>query len=127
MALLARYGTPWPAARSAAALRETLAAFGTDAFVVTARDAACIRGFALVLRHQDRWYARQAGFDYEFKGNLPLYFEVVFYRLIELAAAAGVRVIHYGLGSRDAKQSRGCLSCAQYCFVLPLQDGVLRP
>jgi len=127
VALLARYGTPWPAARSAAALRETMAAFGTDAFVVAARDAADIRGFALILRHRDRWYARQAGFDYEFQGNLPLYFEVAFYRLIELAADAGVPVIHYGLGSRDAKRSRGCRGCAQYGFVLPLRDGLLRP
>jgi hypothetical protein len=32
-----------------------------------------------------------------------LYFELLYYRLVEEAAAAGVSVIHYGLDSPDSE------------------------
>ncbi|MFC7760326.1 GNAT family N-acetyltransferase [Catellatospora bangladeshensis] len=79
-----------------------------------------VRGFALILRHHDTWYARQTGYDYAYqqRTGAPLYFELLYYRLVEEAAAAGVRAIHYGLGSADTKRSRGCTSSEQRCHLL---------
>jgi len=95
--------------------------FGDDAAVVTARLDGELCGFALVLRHRDHWYVYRCGFDYAVKGDLPVYFEVLFYHLIEAAPGAGVSVIHYGTGSTAAKQSRGCHTTQQYAFVMPGQ------
>jgi uncharacterized protein len=95
--------------------------FGAGATVVTARLDGELCGFALVLRHHDHWYVYRCGFDYAVKGDLPVYFEVLFYHLIEAASAAGAAVIHYGTGSAEAKRSRGCLTTRQHAFVMPGQ------
>lgn len=115
-----KYGITWPAEKSVATLTEVLNVFGDDSLAIAARDSdGRVRAFGLVLRHQDRWYVRQCGFDYEFQEatGLPLYFELLYYRLVEAASAAGVTALHYGLGSVDAKQSRGCVVSDQHCFI----------
>ncbi|PNE40112.1 MULTISPECIES: GNAT family N-acetyltransferase [Streptomyces] len=96
--------------------------FGDDAFVMVAHADGGIRGFAMILRHGDQWYTRQTGYDYAYQARtgLPVYFEVLYYRLLEEAAAAGVRTLHYGLGSVQAKRSRGCTTTRQRCHLLPL-------
>lgn len=117
-ALLVKYGAAATASQSAAVLERVLAEFGDDALACTARIHGTLCGFALVLRRGDHWYAYRSGFDYSLKGDLPLYFEVVFYHPIEAARAAGAQIIHYGTGSTEAKLSRGCVSAAQYAFFL---------
>ncbi|MEU9852682.1 hypothetical protein [Streptomyces sp. NPDC047974] len=47
--------------------------------------------------------------------------QVLYYRLLEEAAAAGVTTLHYGLGSERAKRSRGCAVTEQRCHVLRLR------
>lgn len=100
-------------------LRQVRDCFGDDAFAMVAEAEGAVRGFALILRHGDSWYARQTGYDYAYqrRTKTPLYFELLYYRLVEEAAAAGVRTLHYGLGSEDAKKSRGCTETEQRCHL----------
>ncbi|MEW2257919.1 GNAT family N-acetyltransferase [Streptomyces sp. NPDC047869] len=118
--LLEKYGIDWAPDQSMPVLRQARDVFGDDAFAAVARADGDIRGFALILRHGDHWYARQTGYDYAYqrRTGLPLYFELLYYRLVEEATAAGVSVIHYGLGSTDTKLSRGCTATEQRCHVL---------
>lgn len=118
--LLAKYGLEWPAERSAAAISTAAARFGEDASVLLGRADGDVRGFALMLRRGDQWYARQCGFDYGYLGKLPLYYELLYYFAVERAAKLGVATIQYGIGSDAAKRSRGCTSTRLTCHVLPL-------
>ncbi|MEU9982918.1 GNAT family N-acetyltransferase [Streptomyces sp. NPDC050856] len=118
--LLAKYGLTWPAERSAAAIGTAAARFGDDASVLLGRAGGDVRGFALMLRRGDQWYARQCGFDYGFLGKVPLYYELLYYFAVERAAELGVAAIQYGIGSDTAKRSRGCGSSRLTCHVLPL-------
>ncbi|MBB5936173.1 GNAT family N-acetyltransferase [Streptomyces zagrosensis] len=118
--LLAKYGLSWPVERSAAAIGTAAARFEDDASVLLGRADGAIRGFALMLRRGDQWYARQCGFDYGFLGKLPLYYELLYYFAVERAAELGVATIQYGIGSDTAKRSRGCASSRLSCHVLPL-------
>ncbi|MFC9245467.1 GNAT family N-acetyltransferase [Streptomyces sp. NPDC057136] len=116
--LLGKYGmSAWTPARSAAILERALGACGPDALAATARLDGEIIGFALIVVHHDRWFAHRAGFDYAAQRRLPLYFELLFYHLVEAAARAGATVIHYGTGSGAAKTSRGCLGSGQYAYL----------
>ncbi len=118
--LLAKYGIDLRPPQLLPLLRQLRDGFGDDAFAMVARADGAVRGFALILRHNDTWYARQTGYDYAYqqRTGAPLYFELLYYRLIEQAAAAGVRAVHYGLGSADTKRSRGCTSTEQRCHLL---------
>ncbi|MBV1850726.1 GNAT family N-acetyltransferase [Catellatospora tritici] len=120
--LLGRYGIEWPVERAASILSLVGGQFGDDAIVLAAYAGDALVGFTLVLAYGDQWYARQAGFDYSFQRThrAPLYFELCYYRMLELAADAGIRTIHYGLGSEDAKMWRGCVSTEQRCWVGPV-------
>jgi uncharacterized protein len=116
--LLTKYGGQWSPDQSEPIFGRILAELGDDAVVSTARADGSLCGFALFLRHRDRWVGHRGGFDYAAQGHLPLYFEVAFYHPIEMAPAAGVTEIHYGTGSTPTKHSRGCLSVGQHAFQL---------
>ncbi|MEU6440356.1 GNAT family N-acetyltransferase [Streptomyces sp. NPDC047046] len=118
--LMAKYGVTWQAAQTEQVLHEMLGTFGEDAQIVLAEGDGDIRGFATLLRHRDHWFARQSGFDYAYQGNLPLYFETVYYYPVEVAERFGIKAIHYGLGTEEAKRSRGCVAETQYAYLLPL-------
>jgi uncharacterized protein len=121
--LFAKYGLGhWKAAQSQEVLERTLSVFGPDAFVSATVTDGDIRGFGLLAAQGNSWYALRAGFDYAFQepAKLPLYYETLYYRVIEHAAAKGIRTVHYGLGSEDAKRSRGCTATTQHSYVLPL-------
>lgn len=118
VSLLVKYGARATQEQAELTFDRIRREFGDGASVVTARLDGELCGFALVLRHRDHWYVYRCGFDYAVKGDLPVYFEVLFYHLIEAAAAAGVSVVHYGTGSTEAKQSRGCLTTHQHAFVM---------
>ncbi|MGE7388632.1 GNAT family N-acetyltransferase [Streptomyces sp. NPDC004126] len=121
-ALLAKYGIDIRPDQVLAQIRQVRDCFGDDAFAITAHGDGEVRGYGLILRHGDHWYARQTGYDYAYqeRSGLPLYFEVLYYRLLEEAAAAGATTLHYGLGSEQAKRSRGCTATEQRCHVLRL-------
>ncbi|MFF9818672.1 GNAT family N-acetyltransferase [Streptomyces sp. NPDC014006] len=120
--LLGKYGITWAPDQSLPQLRQVRDCFGDDAFAVVARAEGSLRAFGLILRRGDHWYARQTGYDYAYqrRTGLPLYFELLYYRLVEEAAAAGVSTIHYGLGSTETKRSRGCAATDQHCHLLRL-------
>lgn len=123
--LFARYGMAgWQPARSHRFLAEVLAGFGADAMVSLARADGDVRGFGLLLRRGRAWHAHRAGFDYRFQSRrkLPLYYEVLYHRPIEHAAAGTppAEEIHYGIGSVEAKRSRGCRVSRQYAYLRPL-------
>lgn len=115
--LLDKYGIRWTPERTVRALEELRSTLGEDALAAVATGGGRIRGFGVLLRFRDQWYARHTGFDYQWQGRLPLYFEVLYYGVVEAAAEAGVTGVHYGLGSEEAKRSRGCVAATQRSFV----------
>ncbi|HEY5881358.1 MAG TPA: GNAT family N-acetyltransferase [Nakamurella sp.] len=115
--LLRKYGMDWSAAQSAAVLVSILEHLGAHALLSTVRIDRELVGFGLILRHHDQWYAHRAGFDYAAQGPLPLYFQALYYGPIDAAAAAGIRTIHYGTGSVEAKRARGCRSTGQFSYL----------
>lgn len=119
-ALLAKYDIDLRPDQLLPLLCQVRDCFGPDAFAMVARAEGDIRAFALILRHGDTWYARQTGYDYAYqrRTGAPLYFELLYYRLIEEAAVAAVKKIYYGLGSADTKRSRGCVASEQHAHLL---------
>ncbi|MGC4864783.1 GNAT family N-acetyltransferase [Micromonospora sp. DT53] len=118
--LLAKYDIDLRPDQLLPILHQVRDCFGDDAFAVVAQAEGAVRGFALILRHGDSWYARQTGYDYAYqrRSGAPIYFEILYYRLIEEAAMAGVRNLYYGLGSVDTKRSRGCVATEQRGHLL---------
>ncbi|GAA2139217.1 hypothetical protein GCM10009760_21190 [Kitasatospora kazusensis] len=120
-----RYG--WDVSTAAALLPHqlTLRAIPGVVETLTARDGAGrTLGALAFIQWRDEMYARQIGFDYERIGDLPLYFELGFYRLIEEALSRGVRLIDYSIEKNDTKLSRGCAELAKYGYLKCLDGEV---
>jgi len=115
--LLVKYGLAWTPEQSAAIFTRVLAEVGPAAQVSLARRDGAVLGFALLLRHRDSWFAHRAGFDYAAQGRLPVYFETLFYRPIEVAAGLGITAVHYGTGTSQAKLARGCVEAEQFAYL----------
>jgi predicted N-acyltransferase len=106
--LRVKYGHPGDTAsilRSYHRMRERL---GPYVRVFIARRGSAAVGFLLVLADGDRYYTKSIGFDYTALGQDFCYFTVLFYEPVRRAIAEGVRLIHYGVDSYDAKITRGC-------------------
>lgn len=116
--LLLKHGTEWPVANARGWLARIAAIAPDESSVLVAFADGAPRGFVLVYEQAGHWALRQAGFDYEWQAasGAPVYFETIFYRAIEEAALAGVRRLHYGLGSTQTKASRGCEIVLQRCW-----------
>ncbi|WP_331728455.1 GNAT family N-acetyltransferase [Streptomyces sp. NBC_00158] len=117
LALYAKYGTPANADAFTAVLHSVARHAGEAARVTTAHLDGNLAGFALTFTHRGEMYARQAGFDYEAQGRLPLYFGLVYYELLRTAMAEGLTHIHYSTGSDRAKLLRGCVPRRQIAYV----------
>lgn len=79
-----------------------------SALVRATRDGE-LAGFAVLVFVGDEAHVRQVGFDYALQPAANLYFTLLFYEPIRHAVDTGRWTrIHYGTGSLDAKQSRGC-------------------
>jgi len=121
MALESRYGAEGDTvAAFQASLRVVSDAVGDCTVVLTAEQGGQIRGYVIATRWRDALILRSAGFDYDFKGRLPLYYGVAFYHAVEYALACGLRRIYYGIESAAAKASRGCRIVDQYGMVYGL-------
>ncbi|MFF1832889.1 GNAT family N-acetyltransferase [Streptomyces sp. NPDC058231] len=122
--LLKKYGNPASPEHSAGLLRWISEVMGDDAMVSVARKDGSIIGFGMVLRSaargEEQWFGHRAGFDYDAQGKLPLYYDVLYYRVLEAAAEAGVSVLHAGIGSVEAKLARGCLASEERSYLLRL-------
>ena len=124
--LLRKYGNPASPEHSAGLLSWIAEVMGDDVMVSVARKDGQIIGFGMVLRSRARgreeWFGHRAGFDYDAQGKLPLYYDVLYYRVLEAAAREGVSVLHAGIGSVEAKLARGCLASAEHSFILRLPE-----
>ncbi|MEW2165515.1 GNAT family N-acetyltransferase [Streptomyces sp. NPDC007084] len=125
--LLRKYGNPASPEHSASLLSWISEVMGEDAMVSVARQDGIIIGFGMVLRSrargEEQWFGHRAGFDYDAQGKLPLYYDVLYYRVLEAAAREGVAVLHAGIGSIEAKLARGCLASEEHAFLLRLPRG----
>jgi uncharacterized protein len=123
MALESRYGVDGDTVAAAQkSLQIVSAAFGERAIALTAEQDGKIRGYVLAVRWNDVLVLRSAGFDYDFKGRLPLYYGVVFYNVVDYALASAVRQVLYSIESTEAKKSRGCRIIDEYGMVSGLDD-----
>lgn len=105
-----RYGHPADETairRSFQLMRDRL---GRYVRVAVARDGTNqVVGFVLFFEADRVYYVKSAGFRYEaLQEHLFCYFNVAYYALIQAAAANGIRAIHYGIESYQAKAARGC-------------------
>ncbi|MFB8773442.1 GNAT family N-acetyltransferase [Streptomyces broussonetiae] len=127
--LLRKYGNPASPEHSAGLIAFIAEVMGDDVMVSVARKDGAVIGFGMVLRSRSRgreeWFGHRAGFDYDAQGKLPLYYDVLYYRVLEAAAAQGVTVLHAGIGSVEAKLARGCLASQEHSYLLrlPTADG----
>lgn len=123
MALEYRYGVDGDTVDAAQKSLQTVsAAFGERAVALTAEQDGKIRGYVLAIRWNDVLVLRSAGFDYDYKGRLPLYYGVVFYNVVRYALASGVRQVLYSIESAEAKESRGCRIIDEYGMVSGLDE-----
>jgi predicted N-acyltransferase len=115
--LYARHDNPVAESELGAIMASIARNVGDHAEVVTARKGDELCGFVLVFHHGTELYARQAGFDYAIKRKLPVYFGLVYYELVHLAAERGLTRIYYSIGSGEAKVSRGCVGTEQVAYL----------
>lgn len=118
-----KYGVHLSAEKSADIHRLLMKNFGSELRVVTARSAdGTLRGFTTFTPRGGTLHMRQAGFDYEWKKSVPLYFETVFYTPVQYALDHGIRQLDYSIASEDVKVSRGCELVGRYGYVKLLDD-----
>jgi predicted N-acyltransferase len=104
----AKYGHAAAAADWLAVLKLHIAAMGSAAQV-----ALCTRGggepvgFCLYYVWGETLYLRWGGFDYDRLVGAAEYFNVLYYSQVSLAPKLGVRWIHAGIKSLEAKALRG--------------------
>jgi hypothetical protein len=104
----AKYGHGGAAADWLGILKLHIAAMGPAAQVVL-----CLRGggepvgFCLYYVWGDTLYLRWAGFDYDRLAGAAEYFNLLYYSHVRLAPELGVRRIHAGIKSLEAKALRG--------------------
>jgi predicted N-acyltransferase len=122
MALEARYGAEDTVAAAQRGHQIVSGALGRRAVALTAEQGGKIRAFVVTMRWDDALILRSAGFDYDFKGKLPLYYGLIFYHVVEYALASGVRKVSYSIESTEAKRSRGCRIINEYGMVRGLDD-----
>jgi predicted N-acyltransferase len=123
MALESRYGAEGDTvAAFQGNLRIVSDVLGDRAVALTAEQGGKIRGYVIAIRWDDALILRSAGFDYEFKGKLPLYYGLVFYHVVDYALAFSVRQVFYSIESTEAKKSRGCRIVDEYGMALGLDD-----
>ncbi|MFG2754772.1 peptidogalycan biosysnthesis protein [Streptomyces xanthophaeus] len=138
--LMVRHGAKYGHAYTEEALTRSLELHvrhcGAALYACTARSAdGALRGFSVFVHRGSKLFLRQTGYDYDWLGKLPLYFEMIFYRPIEFAGSVGATAVDYAVESEQTKLSRGCtleqrhgyvkLFDAQHQAVLePLLEGV---
>jgi hypothetical protein len=88
--------------------------------MLTAREGGGrLVGVAAFYAWEDVLYARFSGFDEERVAGRFAYFNLIYYRALDLAAELGARAIHLGRGSYEAKLQRGAVPAPLWTVVLP--------
>ena len=101
------------------ALRDTM---GEELVVFSARSGEQILGYMMAFRKGDVLFTRAAGFDYDAAADAFCYFNLVYYDVIGWAERAGIRRIHYGLGTSQAKHHRGCVLVPRWAYFSLARD-----
>lgn len=120
-----RHGSP----RTAEDIAESMSAFIRQSngsyLLTTARDDGKLAAYALFMRWRDELYGRDLGVDYATQETrrVSLYFPIMFYEVARVSPQLGITSVHYGVGSDDAKMSRGTDSVIQVGFFKPLTAG----
>ncbi|MEO3860265.1 GNAT family N-acetyltransferase [Acrocarpospora sp. B8E8] len=78
-------------------------------FMITARFRGSLLGCAVFFLHGGTLWGRMLGIDHRQPAHRQVYFQLVFYRAIELAYEIGARALHLGIGSYAAKTQRGAV------------------
>lgn len=122
-ALVAKYGGTPRRAKEQRLLELVRTGFAPEeTCLVTARVSGRLLSFMLFVREGDDWSAVLTGSDYRSPDTRFTYFATGFYHPAALAPAAGIRRIHYGFGSWQAKQLRGCRAEPVWAAGLLLAD-----
>ncbi|MFJ6669244.1 GNAT family N-acetyltransferase [Streptomyces sp. NPDC091383] len=121
-ALMRKHGHDYGVAKAAEVYGRQGRHLGERSTLLLAEEGENPVGFALRYRHQDMLYARVAGFDYGYE-NKADYFNLVVYHPIAQGTGRSTRAIHLGLGTFEAKLSRGAQPVPLYTVLV----GVDRP
>lgn len=97
--------------------RDLAARFAPDVSFLCARREGLALGFLAVLRHGASWEAFKCGTDRALAGPAPVYLDLVYGRLRELAAAEGVARVDLGPGDLDVKRHYGAEALPVDCYV----------
>jgi predicted N-acyltransferase len=125
--LYAKYGHHVYPTEMARSLHESvIKEYGQKAQVITARSDGVLRGYAAFIQKNKTLYSRDAGFDYVWQQNLPLYYETVFYGAVELAARSDAREINYSYAAEETKAAHGCEVRSRWGYVKAFDEDVSR-
>lgn len=113
-----KYGRTPPLTEIVADYEELRSYLSSSLRVFVATLAGRPIGFTVFLEQGDTWYSRFGGFDYSV-GNLFLYYNLLFYRPIQVFVERKARYARYALKSYQAKRSRGCLLRNVLAYVRP--------
>lgn len=103
-----RYGNPVPAELLAAEFATQARLMDAQATVLLCQDEqGHVAGFSLLYHLGDTLYLRAAGFDYERLRGAYEYFNLVYYKPLEIAARLNARWMHAGIEAAEAKAARG--------------------
>lgn len=90
-----------------ARIHDTAEAFGDDAFVVEMRREGRLLGAVLVLREGDILFTRYCGTRPGNRRSDAVYFNILFYEMLDVAEDLGVALLSYGPDLAQSKISRG--------------------
>ncbi|WP_136520704.1 GNAT family N-acetyltransferase [Cellulomonas telluris] len=102
-----RYGHPAPVGPLTASLRAQAAATGDRAEALVLRRDGRAVGFVSFYAQGDTLYLRALGVDHEATAGEPAYFALAFHWPVRLAYERGLRAVHLGIESAEAKVLRG--------------------
>lgn len=113
--------------REAVVLHEaTVRHLPDDLWVSVVEEGPDLLAFAVLVRCDDTLYARQGAVDHERTGKVPVYFEAVYYQVIEAARELGIRRVDYSVSADRAKRLRGCREVPTSAFVQLLDPAAHR-
>ncbi|MFJ5294426.1 GNAT family N-acetyltransferase [Streptomyces sp. NPDC088348] len=118
--LAEKYGTENPDDEVRSLLERPEPALGAAARLFACWDGDTMVGMALGYEWGDRLYMRIAGFDYDRLPGAFEYFNTVIYEPLQHCYRAGLRGLHLGSGSHQAKALRGARIEPLVSLVLPL-------
>jgi uncharacterized protein len=120
-----RHHQPYDIDMLAESLRRQAVAMGPVAQVVfCARPGEPAVGFCLYYVHGDTLFVRAVGLDYERLHGGAEYFNLVYYESVRTAGERGLRWVHPGIESPDAKALRGARLRPRWLLDLA-EDSVL--